>query len=185
MGNVPVQGKQTGGTPSVARAVWDPFWFMHAMLRWGRSGEAPAVDVKETDDAYVYKVKLRLPSQADVARVKAELDNGELTLVVPKAAAATPVPEAAVAAPGPEAAVAAPDPEAAVAAPGPEAAVAMPGPEATPLPEAEAAAPEPEAAAAAPEPVSPPPRPRRTTGNGRGSAARTPPRGTRSPSRRD
>lgn len=89
-----VQKKQTGETPSVARALWDPFWFIHEMFGWGRSGDAPSFDVKETDDAYVcnVKVKLTLPDQADVARVKAELDNGELTLVVPKAAAATPEP---------------------------------------------------------------------------------------------
>lgn len=92
MKDVGVQKKQTGETPSVARALWDPFWFIHEMFGWGRSGGAPSFDVKETDDAYVYnvKVKLTLPDQADVAHMKAELDNGELTLVVPKAAAATP-----------------------------------------------------------------------------------------------
>jgi HSP20 family molecular chaperone IbpA len=124
MANVAVQKKQTREIPSVTRALWDPFWFMHEMFGWGRSGGAPSFDVKETDDAYVYKVKLSLPGQADVARVKAELDNGELTLVVPKAAAAK---QAA---------------------------------------------------------VSPPPKTRRTAGNGRGSAARTPRRGARTPSRR-
>ena len=124
MANVAVQNKQTGGTPSIARAAWDPFWFMREMLHWGRSAEPPALDVKETDDAYVYKVKLTLPDRADVDHVKAELDNGELTLVVPKAAAATPPP------------------------------------------------------------APPSPRTRRTTGSDRGSAARTPRRGARTPSRR-
>ena len=69
--------------------MWDPFWFVHEMFGWRRLGDAPSFDVKETDDAYVYKVKLTVPDRADVARMKAELDNGELTLVVPKAAAAT------------------------------------------------------------------------------------------------
>jgi HSP20 family molecular chaperone IbpA len=123
--NVAVHNKQTGGTPNVARAVWDPFWFMRELFQWGRSADAPAFDVQETEDAYVYNVKLALPEQADVDRAKAELDNGQLTLVVPKAAAARP------------------------------------------------------------RPVSPPPRTRRTTGSGRGSAARRPRRGARTPSRRD
>jgi HSP20 family molecular chaperone IbpA len=92
MENVAVQKKQTGETPSVARALWDPFWFMHEMFGWGRSGDAPLFDLKETGDAYVYKVKLTVPGQADVARVKAEFNNGELTLVVPKASASTPEP---------------------------------------------------------------------------------------------
>jgi HSP20 family molecular chaperone IbpA len=122
MGNVAIQKKQTGEAPSFARAAWDPFWFMHQMFGWGRSSDAPPFDLKETNDAYVYKVKLTLPDQGDVARVKAELDHGQLTLVVPKAAAAPP------------------------------------------------------------EPVSPPAG--RTKTNGRGSAARTPRREARAPSRR-
>jgi len=99
MGNVTVQKKQTGGAnPSVTHAAWDPFWFMHEMLGWGRSAGAPSFE--ETKDAYVYKVNLTLPAEADVGGVKAELDNGELTLVVPKAAAATPEPVAPPARPG-------------------------------------------------------------------------------------
>jgi hypothetical protein len=74
-------------------AVWDPFWFMREMFRWGSSSQASGFDVKETDDAYVYKAKLALPDRADAVHVKAELDNGELTLVVPKAAAAMPQPD--------------------------------------------------------------------------------------------
>jgi Hsp20/alpha crystallin family len=73
-------------------AVWDPFWFMREMLRWGSSSPAATFDVEETKDAYVYKAKLALPDQADAHHVKAALDNGQLTLVVPKAAAATPAP---------------------------------------------------------------------------------------------
>ena len=92
MENAAVRKKQTGETPSVARAMWDPFWFMHEMFGWARSVGAPSFDVKETGDAYIYKVKLTVPGQADVARVKAELNNGELTLVVPKASASTPEP---------------------------------------------------------------------------------------------
>ncbi len=103
MENVAVQKKQTGGTPSLALAVWDPFWFMHELFGFGRSVDAPSfkaketdrapsLDVKETDGAYVCKFKLTLPVQADVAHAKAELVDGELTLVVPKAAAAPPEP---------------------------------------------------------------------------------------------
>ena len=124
MENVAVEKKQTAETPSVARALWDPFWFMREMFGWGRPGDAPWFDLKETGDSYVYKVKLTVPGQADVTRVKAEFNNGELTLVVPKASASTP------------------------------------------------------------EPVSSPPGARRTTGNRRGSAARTPRRRARTRSRR-
>lgn len=113
MDNAVVQKKQAGRTPSVASALWDPFGFMHEMFGWGRSIDepvfaakqadepalpakqtagAPSFDVTETDGAYVCKFKLTLPDQADVPHAKAELDNGELTLVVPKAAAATPEP---------------------------------------------------------------------------------------------
>jgi hypothetical protein len=74
-------------------AVWDPFWFMREVWRWGTSDRpAPVFAVEERDDAFVYKAKLALPEQADAEHVKAELGNGELTLVVPKAAAATPAP---------------------------------------------------------------------------------------------
>jgi hypothetical protein len=95
MENAGVQKEQTAGTSSIARPMWDPFWFMRAMFGWGRLGNAPSFDVKETDDSYVctVNVKLTLPDQADAARVKAELKDGELTLLVPKAAAVTPEPE--------------------------------------------------------------------------------------------
>ena len=92
MGNVAGQKKQTETAPTVAHAVWDPFWFVREMFRWGRSGDGPSFDVKETDGAYIYKVKLTVPDQADVARMKAEFANGELTLVVPKVEVATPEP---------------------------------------------------------------------------------------------
>jgi len=92
MENVGGGKKRHEGTSSVAWAMWDPFWFMREMFGWGRSGDAPSFEVKETDDTYVYRVnvKLALPEQADAAHVKAELDDGELTLVVPKAAAVAP-----------------------------------------------------------------------------------------------
>jgi hypothetical protein len=90
-----VEKKQSGGSPGVAQTLWDPFWFMREMLGWGRSVEAPSFDIKETDGAYVCKLKLTLPDQADVTRMKAKLDNGELTVVVQKAAAAKPEPEPA------------------------------------------------------------------------------------------
>lgn len=100
---VTVQERQSGGTPGIAQALWDPFWFMRAMFGWVRFAEAPSsdakepngapsLDLKETDGAYVCTFKLALPDQADGARVKAKLDNGELTVVVPKSAAATPEP---------------------------------------------------------------------------------------------
>jgi len=90
--------KRTAGTSSVASAMWDPFWFMRDMFGWGRSAGAPSFDIKETDESYVCKVnvKLALPPQADAAHVKAELDDGVLTLVVPKAAAAMPKQERSV-----------------------------------------------------------------------------------------
>jgi len=116
MANVAVQKKQAGETASAFNAMWDPFWFMREVFGWGRSSHAPSFDVKEkdipsfdvkeADDTYVckVKVKLTLPEQADVAHAKAELENGELTLVVPKAAAAKPelvAPKAAAAKPEP------------------------------------------------------------------------------------
>src|SRR3954465_12969004 len=94
MENAGVQKKQTGETPNVLRALWDPFGFMQEMFGWGRTADGPLFEVRETDDTYVCKVKvqLTLPDQADVAHAKAELDRGELTLVVPKAAVAKPEP---------------------------------------------------------------------------------------------
>jgi hypothetical protein len=71
-------------------AFWDPFWFMREMFRWGSSSAATAFDVAETKDAYVYKAKLALPAQVDAGHLKAELDNGQLTLVVPKALTVAP-----------------------------------------------------------------------------------------------
>lgn len=94
MDNAGVQKKQTGDTASVFSTVWDPFWFMRAVMGWGRVRDAPSFDVEETDDTFVCKVKvsLPLPDHADVAHAKAKLDNGELTLVVPKAVASAPEP---------------------------------------------------------------------------------------------
>ena len=95
MENAGVQKQQTAGTSSSARPMWDPFWFMRAMFSWGRPADAPSFDVKETDDTYVCRVnaRLMLPEQADATHVKAELKDGELTLVVPKAAATEPEPD--------------------------------------------------------------------------------------------
>lgn len=86
-----LQKKPTAEVSRVAGVLWDPFWLMDEMFGWTH----PVFDVKETDDAYLYKlrVKLTLPGQVDVAHVKAEIDNGQLTLVVPKEAAATSAPE--------------------------------------------------------------------------------------------
>ena len=75
-------------------AVWDPFWFMREMFRWASASAAASFGVAEKEDSYVYKAKLTLPDRVDAEHVKAALDNGELTLVVPKAAATTPAPEA-------------------------------------------------------------------------------------------
>jgi hypothetical protein len=165
MENAGVQNKQTGETPSVARTLWDPFGFMQ-MFGWGRSGEGPLFEVRETDDTYVCKVKvnLTLPGQADVAHAKAELSNGQLTLVVPKAAAAMREPESST-----EPSAGAPQPESASQ-------TRAGGAERESPPQS----------AAAPEAESPPRRTRRpkATGNGAGSGGRAPRRGGRSPARR-
>ena len=89
-----VGGKQAAGTSSIAGAMWDPFWLMREMFGWGRRADRPSFDVQETEDSYVCKVnvKLTLPDQADAAHMKAELEDGELTLVVPKVAALLPEP---------------------------------------------------------------------------------------------
>ena len=89
-----VQKDRSAGASSIAAAMWDPFWLMRQMFGWGRSAETPSFEVKETNEGYVCKVnvKLALPDQADAAHVKAELENGQLTLLVPKAAASTPEP---------------------------------------------------------------------------------------------
>ena len=86
--------EQAGRTSSIAGAMWDPFWLMREVFGWGRSADKPLFDVKETADGYVCKVnvKLTLPDQADAAHMKAQLQNGELTLVVPKAATLLPAP---------------------------------------------------------------------------------------------
>jgi hypothetical protein len=94
-----VRKDRGAGASSIAAAMWDPFWLMRQMFGWGRSAETPSFEVKETNEGYVCKVnvKLALPDQADAAHVKAELEDGQLTLLVPKAAASTPEP-----APAPE-----------------------------------------------------------------------------------
>jgi len=117
MENAGVQQKQTGETASVVRALWDPFGFMQQMFGWGRSSDAPLFEVKETEETYVCKVKvnLTLPELADVAHAKAELDNGELTLVVPKGLPPEAEPRRTAAAARPES-----PPQTSAAAPEPE-----------------------------------------------------------------
>jgi HSP20 family protein len=143
MADLTVQKKQSEG-PAVARREWDPFRVMRDMLRWDPYREmaptfaaeaqiyAPAFEVKETKDSFVFKADLpglkeqdlevsltgnrlsitgkreaekedktdtfymyersygtfsrtfTLPDQADAESVKAELKNGELTVVIPK-----------------------------------------------------------------------------------------------------
>jgi hypothetical protein len=160
MENAGVQKKQTGQSPSVARALWDPFGFMQEMFGWGRSVDGPLFEVKETDDTYVctVKVNLTLPDQADVTHAKAELENGQLTLVVPKAAAMLATQSPAQSEPSPES-----------------------SPQTEPSPESA-----PQSSSAAPEPEPSPRRTRRAKGTSKGSesAGRTPRRGTRTPARR-
>jgi HSP20 family protein len=148
MANVAVQRKDTGDTAAVARRDWDPFRVMRDILRWDPfremapalpadvAGYAPAFDVKETKESFVFKADVpgvkeqdievnitgnrltitgkreaekedkgetfyayersygsftrgfTLPDQTDAANIKAELKNGELTVVVPKMPAA-------------------------------------------------------------------------------------------------
>src|SRR5215471_15389907 len=148
MADITVQKRNQGESPSIARREWDPFRLMRDMFRWDPFREmaaypsaeptayAPAFEVMETKDAFVFKADLpgvkesdievnlvggrltmsgkreseredkgetyyafersygnftrtfTLPSEIDAAHVKAELKNGELTVVVPKAPAA-------------------------------------------------------------------------------------------------
>jgi HSP20 family protein len=142
-------GKRGGEpAPQLTRREWEPLRLMREMLGWdpfremapmfqaGPSGFAPAFEVKETKDAFVFKADLpgvkeadlevtvtgsrlsvsgkreaekeekestyyayersfggftrsfTLPDQVDTTHVKAELNAGELTIVVPKSAAA-------------------------------------------------------------------------------------------------
>jgi len=141
-------------------AVWDPFWFIREMFRWGSASAAAIFDVAATQNSYVYKAKLTLPDRVDAEHVTAALDNGELTLVVPKAAAVTPVPEAKLTLPDQVDAA--------------QVTAALDNGEPTPVvPKA----------AVTPAPVPAPAKKRRTTGSGPRSAARKPRRGARSPSR--
>jgi hypothetical protein len=142
-------------------AVWDPFWFMREMFRWASASAAASFHVAEKADSYVYKAKLTLPDRVDAEHVKAALDNGELTLVVPKAAAITPAPDAQLTLPDQVDAD--------------QVKAALDNGESTPVvPKA----------AVTPAPVPAPAKKRRTTESGRPSAARKPRRGARSPSRR-
>lgn len=148
MADIAVQKKSQPETSTITRRQWDPFRSMRDLLRWDPFQEmtpllaapgqtlAPAFDVKETKDAFVFKADVpgikeqdlevdvagnrltisgkreeekedknetfytyersygsfcrafTLPGHADTAHVKAEIKNGELTVVVPKTAAA-------------------------------------------------------------------------------------------------
>lgn len=148
MSNVAVQRKDNAEPAAVARRDWDPFRVMRDMLRWDPFREmapalsvdvasyAPAFEVKETKESFVFKADVpgikeqdievnltgdrltiagkrdaekedkgetfymyersygsftrtfTLPDQTDAANIKAELKNGELTVVVPKTQAA-------------------------------------------------------------------------------------------------
>jgi hypothetical protein len=69
-------------------AIWDPFWFMREMFRWG---ELAFVVPKAAAVTPAPEAKLTLPDQVDADQVKAAPDNGEPTPAVPKAAV-TPAP---------------------------------------------------------------------------------------------
>jgi HSP20 family protein len=149
MADITVQKKNQVEAPAAsARRQWDPFRMARELLGWDPfqemrplvSGEiagfAPAFEVKETKDSFVFKADVpgvkeqdlevtvtgnrlaisgkreaekeekqetyyayersygnftrtfTLPDEADTAHIKAELKNGEVTVVVPKAAAA-------------------------------------------------------------------------------------------------
>jgi HSP20 family protein len=149
MSLINVDRRNRGEAPAaLARREFEPFRLMRDLLRWdpfqemmpARSGEgayfAPAFDIKETKDTFVFKADIpgvmekdlaltvtgnlltvsgkresekeekedtfyafertfgsfqrtfSLPDHADADHVKAELKNGELTIVVPKAPAA-------------------------------------------------------------------------------------------------
>jgi HSP20 family protein len=149
MSLINVERRNRGEAPgSLARREFEPFRFMRDLARWDPflemrplwGGEdaafAPAFDIKETKDAFVFKADLpgvmekdleltstgnlltvtgrresekeekegtyyayersfgsftrsfTLPEHADIAHVRAELKNGELTIVIPKAPAA-------------------------------------------------------------------------------------------------
>jgi HSP20 family protein len=148
MANITVQKKNGGQPESLARREWEPFRAMRDLLRWDPFREmapipsneipayAPAFEVKETKDSFVFKADVpgvkeqdlevtttgnrltvsgkrenekeekednyyayersygsftrsfTLPEQADTADIHAELKGGELTIVIPKTAAA-------------------------------------------------------------------------------------------------
>jgi HSP20 family protein len=149
MADLTVQKKGEAQAPAVARREWDPFRVMRDMLRWDPFREmmpaaptteahlyAPAFEVKETKESFVFKADLpgikeedvevsltgnrltingkrdaekeeksdtfytyersygsftrsfTLPDKVDAEHVRAELQNGELTVVIPKTPAA-------------------------------------------------------------------------------------------------
>lgn len=149
MANITVQKKNGGQSEGgIVRREWEPFRAMRDLLRWDPFGEmtpifsgqvpayAPAFEIKETKDSFVFKADVpgvkeqdlevntagnrltvsgkresekeekddnyyafersygsftrtfTLPEQADTAHIQAELKNGELTIAIPKTAAA-------------------------------------------------------------------------------------------------
>ena len=148
MSDIAVQQKNQAQTSTVARRELEPFRLMRDLLRWDpfremvpafgveASSYAPAFEVKETKESFIFKADVpgikeqdievnvagnrltiggkreaekeektdtfyayersygsftrtfTVPDQADTSHVKAELKNGELTVVVPKTPAA-------------------------------------------------------------------------------------------------
>jgi HSP20 family protein len=77
MSEIAVQKRSSGETPAVARREWDPFRAMREMLRWDPFREmaptvpieptyAPAFEVKETKDAFVFKADVPGTKEQDV-----------------------------------------------------------------------------------------------------------------------
>jgi HSP20 family protein len=148
MADLTVQKKGEAQVPTIARREWDPFRVMRDMLRWDPFREmmpavpteahvyAPAFEVKETKESFVFKADVpglkeedvevsltgnrltingkreaekeektdtfytfersygsftrsfTLPDKVDAEHVRAELQSGELTVVIPKTPAA-------------------------------------------------------------------------------------------------
>jgi HSP20 family protein len=78
MSNVAIQRKEGGETAPAARREWDPYRLMRDMLRWDpfremspapsleALGYAPAFEVKETKDAFVFKADVPGTKEQDI-----------------------------------------------------------------------------------------------------------------------